>query len=131
MNKSILLSIKALLGITEQVEEFDGILIMHINTVFSEINQMGIGPKKCFKISSTSDVWSQFTPRLDMEPIKSYMYIKVKELFDPTANSQIAQSQTNVAKELEFRMHTLWDAYMKSEDPEIKSWVEANAGTSN
>lgn len=129
MESSILNDVKAALGISSDESSFDAILIMHINTVFSRINQMGIGPLKCFSITDDTSKWTDFTIRLDMAPIKSYMFLKVKELFDPTASSQIAQAHDNVAKELEFRMHTLWDAYMNSDDKDIKAWIAANAGT--
>ena len=41
---SILTSIKKLLGITEEYEHFDQDIIMHINSVFSVLTQLGVGP---------------------------------------------------------------------------------------
>lgn len=123
---SILNSIKKMLGIPEDVEDFNKDLIIFINTVFSMINQMGIGPLKCFKINGDTEKWSDFDERLDMEDFKTYVFIKVKMLFDPPANNQLTESYNSVSKELEFRIHSLWDMYMKAPETTIQEWVEAN-----
>ena len=41
---SILTSIKKLLGITEEYDHFDQDLILHINSVFGILTQLGVGP---------------------------------------------------------------------------------------
>lgn len=127
MEDSILNTTKKLLGIPTDVEDFDTDLIIYINTVFSNINQMGIGPIKCFKITGNTETWQDFDKRWDMELLKTYMCLKVKAMFDPPANSQLAESYDNIAKEQEFRLHSLWDMYMKAEEQSIKDWVEANS----
>lgn len=123
---SILKTIKKLLGIPEDVEDFDKDIIIYINTVFSMINQMGIGPLKCYRISGSTETWNDFDERLDMEDFKTYMFIKVKMLFDPPANTQLTESYKNTAQELEFRIHSLWDMYMKSSEESIQKWVKEN-----
>lgn len=123
---SILNSIKKMLGIPEDVGDFNKDLIIFINTVFSMINQMGIGPLKCFKITGDTEKWSDFDERLDMEDFKTYVFIKVKMLFDPPVNNQLTESYNSVSKELEFRIHSLWDMYMKAPETTIQEWVEAN-----
>lgn len=125
-DKSILKTVKKLLGIPEDVDDFDKDIIIYINTVFSLVNQMGIGPLKCFSISGKDEKWSDFSERLDMEQFKTYVYLKVKMLFDPPVNSQLASSYNNTINELEFRISSLWDRYMNSDDEEIKNWVDAN-----
>lgn len=126
MNDSILNTVKKLLGIPQDVDDFDNDLIVYINTVFSMVNQMGIGPLKCYKITNASDKWSDFDNRLDMEDFKTYMYLKVKMLFDPPANNQIMESYNKVIQELEFRIHSLWDMYMGSTEESIQNWVKEN-----
>lgn len=128
MENSILNDIKKLLGIPKDVEDFDKDLIIYINTTFSTVNQMGIGPIKCFKIENVNDKWEDFDKRLDMEQFKTYIYLKVKMMFDPPANNQLYTSYDNIIKELEFRIHSLWDKYMESDKASIKTWVEANKG---
>lgn len=127
MEDSILKTIKKLLMIPSDVDDFDIDLIIFINSVFSSINQMGIGPLKTFKITGDSETWSDFDTRIDMESFKTYMFIKVKLLFDPPSNSQLKESYENTATELEFRIHSLWDMYMKSDIQSIKDWVEENS----
>ena len=81
---SILTSIKKMLGITEEYEHFDQALIIHINTVLNTLTQIGVGPEQGFAIDSSTQTWSDFLygdSRLDL--IKSYVYLKVKMLFDP------------------------------------------------
>lgn len=126
MEGSILNDIKKLLGIPEDVEDFDKDIIISINTVFFSINQMGIGPLKCFSIQNKDAKWRDFSDRFDMEALKTYIHLKVKMLFDPPANNQLAESYNNTIKELEFRIHSLWDRYMNSDVESIKEWVNAN-----
>ena len=57
---SVLTSIKKLLGIAEEYEHFDADLIMHINSVFSILTQLGVGPSKGFMIEDKSATWKDF-----------------------------------------------------------------------
>lgn len=104
--ESILTSIKKLLGITEEDTNFDADIIMHINTVFMILNQLGVGPEKCFTIEDDVATWSDFVPRnLDIEAIKTYMFLKVKLVFDPPASSTVVQCMNQSISELEWRLH--------------------------
>lgn len=60
ISESILTSIKKLLGIDENYTHFDADIIMHINSVFSILTQMGVGPANGFSISGKDDTWSAF-----------------------------------------------------------------------
>jgi hypothetical protein len=103
---SILISIKKMLGISKEYDAFDAVLIMHINTVFMNLHQLGVGPTKGFSIIDEGDKWSDFIPEdLRLESIKSYMYLKVKLLFDPPMNSAVMDSMTLQIKELEWRLN--------------------------
>lgn len=105
MENSILLSIKKLLGIDAEYDIFDQDLIMHINSTLSILNQLGIGPSNGFSISDSSAVWSDFIdndPRL--ESVKSYIYMKVKMLFDPPTSSALIESTNKLISELEWRL---------------------------
>ena len=83
--ESILTSIKKTLGIEEEYEHFDMDLIMHINSVFSTLNQLGVGPKNGFRIEDDSTTWSEFisTDNMRFEFVKSFIYLKVKLLDAP------------------------------------------------
>ena len=103
--ESILTSIKAMLGITEQYTHFDSELIMHINSAFSILTQLGVGPSSGFSIQDDYATWTDFMdtdPRLEM--VKTYMYQKVKFMFDPPDRSVIADAMKRQIDEFEFRL---------------------------
>ena len=103
---SILTSIKKLLGITEDYEHFDQDIIMHINSVFMILTQMGVGPADGFRIEDDSATWSDFTSDLKvLESVKSYMYLKVRLLFDPPTSSSVLDSTNRLISELEWRLN--------------------------
>lgn len=116
--ESILDSIKKLLGIFPSDTVFDVDIIFHINTVFANLAQMGVGPIDAngnnigFKISSSENVWSEFTDDdVLMENVKTYIYIKVKLTFDPPTSSALLDAYKEQAKELEWRLYTLKGGY--------------------
>lgn len=103
---SILTSIKKLLGITEDYEHFDQDIIMHINSVFMILTQMGVGPADGFHIEDDSATWSDFTSDLKvLESVKSYIYLKVRLLFDPPTSSSVLDSMNRMISELEWRLN--------------------------
>lgn len=106
MKDSILTSIKKLLGIAEDCTDFDEDITLHINTTFMILNQLGIGPKEGFRISNKKDVWDDFIEEEDnLEGIKTYMYLKVKMVFDPPLNSATIQAYNDYIKEFEWRLN--------------------------
>lgn len=110
MDGSILTSIKKLLGISESYEHFDSDLILHINSVFTILRQIGVGPEEGFFISDKTSEWSEFTNgELDVEMIKSYVYLKVKLLFDPPTSSAVMESTNRMISELEWRISVAVD----------------------
>lgn len=110
---SILTSIKKLLGITKEHTNFDADIIMHINSVFADLAQMGVGPFEGFVIWDDSAIWDDFlSDSLLLQSVKSYMFLRVKVLFDSASmgsatltayEKQIAQWEwrLNVAAESE------------------------------
>ena len=107
---SILTSVKKLLGIAEENTEFDLDIILHINSVFTILTQLGVGPSKGFFITDNSATWSDFVPEgTMMEAVKSYMGCKVKILFDPPASSVAMQALQNMCNEFEWRLNVLCD----------------------
>lgn len=109
---SILLSVKKLLGMPEEYDAFDQDIIIHVNTVFANLCQMGVGPENGYSIIDSSATWSDFVgddKRLEM--IKSYTYMKVRLMFDPPTNAALLDSLTRNANELEWRLYTLKGGY--------------------
>ena len=110
---SILNSIKKLLGISNEETHFDSDIIMHINTVFSILCQIGIGPTTSFSITDENAVWDDFIEDYtNFNDIKTYMYLKVKLFFDPPLNSSVLSAIERQISELEFRLSV--DAVAKS-----------------
>lgn len=110
MENSILTSIKKLLGISEEYQEFDTDIIMHINTVFLNLTQLGVGPEEGFSIEDESTEWDEFIKdNVQLKAVKSYMYLKVKLLFDPPLSSSVTQSMERMIAELEWRLNVAVD----------------------
>lgn len=108
--ESILVSIKKMLGIEECYGHFDADIIMHINSVLSILTQIGVGPPGGFYIQSADEKWTDFLPdmsKLDM--IKSYVYLKVRLLFDPPSSSAAMESYNRMISEFEWRIHVATD----------------------
>lgn len=103
---SILDSVKKLLGITKEYTAFDPDIIIHINSVFFTLNQLGVGPEEGFSISDSSTTWEDYLPEgSKLEAVKSYIYLKVRMLFDPPTSSFVLTSMENQAKEYEWRLN--------------------------
>lgn len=117
--ESILTSIKKLLGITEEYEHFDGDLIVHINSVFMILNQIGVGPSEGFYIKDKTATWSEFISEgSKMEAVKSYVYLKVRLLFDPPSSSALMESINRSINELEWRLSVAVDSKEENQNGE-------------
>jgi hypothetical protein len=104
--ESILTSIKKLLGIEEEYEHFDPDIIMHINSVFMDLTQMGVGPSEGFSIEDKITTWVEFIhDKNKYEAVKSYTYLRVKLLFDPPASSAVIQAIQRDIERYEFRLN--------------------------
>lgn len=106
MLEGILESIKKMLGLDPMYEAFDTDIIIHINSVFMALNQLGVGPKEGFSISGYMENWSDFTDKKNLEAIKTYIYLKVRLLFDPPSNSFTIAAFEEQIKEYEWRIVT-------------------------
>lgn len=107
---SILTSIKQLLGPSAEDTHFDPDIIMHINTVLAILTQVGVGPKTGFAITDATATWSDFIgddPRLSF--VKTYVYLKVKLVFDPPLSSAVLQAMKESISELEWRQFVQTD----------------------
>lgn len=110
METSILTSIKKMLGIAEDYTEFDEDIITHINSVFLNLTQLGVGPEEGFMIEDDTAVWEDFIDdSIRLQAVKTYMYLKVKLLFDPPLSSSVTESFTRMIAELEWRLNVAVD----------------------
>lgn len=106
MESSILNDIKKMLGLPPDYTPFDQEIIIFINTVLATIHQLGHGDS-AYAITSAEDTWSDFLGEdsANLELVKTYVFLKVRLLFDPPASSSILQAFTELAKEYEWRVY--------------------------
>lgn len=114
MDESILISIKKVLGIPAEYTHFDLDIIMHINTAFSTLQQLGVGMDEGFMIQDETTTWLEFIPE---DPrfnfVKTYIFQKVRLMFDPPASSAHIDALKESIRELECRLTYLVDEWNK------------------
>lgn len=107
---SILESTKKLLGYDPDYRAFDLDILIHINSVFSTLQQLGVGPEKGYSIDGPEDKWSDFLGTSnDINSVKSYIYQKVRLAFDPPATSFAIDAVKEQIREAEFRLNVAAD----------------------
>lgn len=102
--ESILTSVKKVLGIHEEYTNFDADIIIHINTAFVTLNQLGVGPLYGFVIEDAEAKWDDYIISCNMTMVKSYIYLKVRMLFDPPSSSALLESMKQMINEMEWRL---------------------------
>jgi hypothetical protein len=106
MEQSILTSTKKILGIDESYVVFDHDILTHINTAFSTLTQLGVGPAEGFMITDDTAVWQDFiSDDLQYNSVKTYVFLRVRQIFDPPTTSYMIDSFDRQIKELEWRLN--------------------------
>lgn len=103
---SILTSVKKLIGIDKEDTAFDPDVIMHINSSFLVLSQLGVGPDEGFYINDDTAVWTDFISNnmLLLNYVKTFVYLKAKLVFDPPSSSIAVQSMQEMVREHEWRI---------------------------
>lgn len=111
MENSILNSVKKMIGIMPEYTDYDDTIIAHINTIFMNLNMMGIGPENYFSISDDTATWDEFITgnSQNLEAIRTYVGIKVRLMFDPPSNSFVIDSLNKQLAEIEYRIYVIAD----------------------
>jgi len=118
MEQSILISTKKILGIAEDYTVFDLDIITHINSAFSTLTQLGVGPAAGFMIDGPEEVWTDFiADDIQYNSVKSYVFLKTRQLFDPPTTSYLISATERQIQELEWRLNV-----HREED----GWVDPN-----
>lgn len=125
MEQSILTSTKKNLGIDVSYTAFDLDILTHINTAFATLYQLGIGPDVGFSIVDATTEWSAFIgtdPKYNA--VKTYVYLKVRQYFDPPQTSYLVEATKEQIRELEWRLNVLfemtgWVAPVDDEEEEL------------
>lgn len=111
MEESILTSIKKMLNVGENDTSFDVDIIILINGVIKNLRQLGVeSTTEGFTLKDKNDTWSDYILDIDeLENIKTYIYLKVKIIFDPPANSTVMQAYKDLINEYEWRLNVEMD----------------------
>lgn len=106
MEPSILTSTKKILGLAPDYEAFDEDVIMHINTAFSTLTQLGVGPADGFMIEDDTAEWTDFIgDDIQFNAVKTYVFLKTRMLFDPPTTSFLLDSFNQQIQQLEWRLN--------------------------
>lgn len=103
-DQSILNTIKGMLGPSTDYDAFDTDIIIHINSAFGRLCELGVGPSYPFEIEDDAAVWGEFSTSVPLPQIKRFIYLYVKTIFDPSANSVITQAYKEEIDKLEWLM---------------------------
>lgn len=116
LEPSILKSTKKTLGLDPEYDAFDQDVMTHINTAFFTLNQLGVGPSDGFSIEDADAVWDDFFAGYrQLHAAKTYVYLRVRLLFDPPANPRHIQAFEEQIDELEIRLKL---------ETELGSWAK-------
>lgn len=108
--ESILTSVKKMLGIEEDYTHFDPDIIMHINSAFNILQQLGVGPVEGFRITDKGQSWGDFeTDAKRIQMMKTYVYMRVRTIFDPPSTSTVMEAFKETIHEMEWRLNVAVD----------------------
>jgi len=127
---SILDGVKKICMLDPSYTVFDDVILMHINAVFSTLQQLGIGPDAGFMIEDNTVTWDAFVGTdLTENSIKTYMGLRVKMLFDPPTTSFVIDAMNQQIQEFEWRISTnregvSWTDPDPTPQPPVLPWWE-------
>lgn len=114
--ESILDSTKELLGIDSTWDShFDIDVMAAINSTFMVLHQIGADDKpNAFFITGSGETWNDYMgDNVNIQALKTYVYLKVRQIFDPTASGVISEAYNNLLKEFEWRIYAEQDGFNK------------------
>lgn len=110
-SESILSTVKKLLSLDPDYDAFDLDIVTYINTVIAQLHQLGLDDKDDFKITGAAETWDDYVEDPKLQSMaKSYMYVKIKPMFDPPSNSFLVDSLEKMATEMEWRITVMVDS---------------------
>lgn len=105
MSDSVLLSIKQMLGISPEDTSFDVNVIMSINTALTTLMDLGLTEVEDEIVTDDDMTWDDLLGgRTDIEYVKTYVYQKVKMIFDPPTSTAAIDAMQRSINELEWRI---------------------------
>ena len=105
METNILKTIKKMLGIVDEDTHFDLDITVCINSAFSVLTQLGVGPETGFSVKTGEETWSDFLGDATLlDNVISYTHLRVRTLFDPPSNASLLEAFEKLIKEYEWRI---------------------------
>ena len=119
IESSILLSIKKSIVGPPEYTPFDADLIMHINSQIANLYQLGLDSAKSVVVDGADQLWTDLIPAGDsrLQFVRTYVYARVKMIFDPPTSTAQMQALKDAAAEAEFRISTAVDKPYDDLDP--------------
>lgn len=115
---SILNATKLMVNVPKALKVFDEVLIMHINTVFSTLQQLGVGPVGGYFITNENQGWSLYTiDDNSMNMVKSLMGMRVRLYFDPPTTSFGIKAYEDLCNQLEWRLNFFAESVDAPDNP--------------
>lgn len=108
MNGSVLNSVKEFIGLSEEyiVPGFDSTIEMEINSGFSELHQLGVGPDTGFYITGPVEDWNEFVEdSLIQNLAREFIFLRTKLVFDPPSASAVLDAYKARVEELKWRIN--------------------------
>lgn len=118
MAESILQTIRRMIGPSMLDSEFDTDLVVHINSVLFDLNELGVGPEEGFVITGDTETWADFLGEdtKNLEAVKTFIFLKVKMIFDPPTVGGVIAAYEKLIKEYEWRINVMVDPGLTKED---------------
>jgi hypothetical protein len=114
VEESILISTKKVLGVSEEYAEFDLDILTHINAAFGVLNQLGLGPDEGFYVEDENSLWEDYiTKSSALSMIRTYVFLKVRFLFDPPTTSFLISAFEEQIKQHEWRINVFRESEME------------------
>jgi hypothetical protein len=121
MDNSILNNTKKILGLPAEDTSFDTDVILLINSAFSILTQLGVGPAAGFTIVDAEKQWAEFVSTDDptvIDLVKTCIFLRVRLNFDPPQTSHLVTALEKQLQEHEWRLSELREAlYWADPDP--------------
>jgi hypothetical protein len=112
MEQSILKSTKKILGVGDDDESFDLDIITHINSAFSVLTDLGVGPEAGFVIEDADVEWDSYLTDdpVQLSRVKTCVYMRTRLLFDPPTVSYLLEAAKEILRENEWRLNATREA---------------------
>lgn len=117
---SILGSVKVIVNVPYDYVAFNDVLIAHTNSALAALTQLGVGPEGGYRITSERDTWSDFLREDElalMAEVQDYVGLRVRMLFDPPANSVVAEAYNKGIDEYAYRLMVAATSLKQPESP--------------